>query len=446
MIAELCERVAAQAQPGEGVEAYALEDTDLTVRVHAGEVESLERSRGRGVGIRVVADGRVGYAYTADVSEEAVADTLAAARANARAGTPDEANRLPDPAPLAAMPELYDDAFAETSVEEKIALALRLDEAARRGGPGVKGVDTARYADGVRHIAIASSTGIAGSYRRCDAYAIVEVLGERDGTTTQAYGLDYGRLPSDLDVEAAAAEGVQRAVRLLGGRKPPSQRLPVVFDPFAAASLLGVVTAGLSAESVQKGRSLFAGKVGERVAAEGVWLADDATLAAGPGAAPWDDEGVPTSRTELIDDGVLTGFLHNTVTAARGGTVSTGNAGRAGFRSLPGVRAANLHLRPGSAAPEDVLAQAGTGFYCQQILGLHSGANPVSGEFSVGAAGLMIRDGAFAESVREATIAGTIPEILAGIATVGADLRFLPFGGGVGALTLLIDELALSGT
>ncbi|HVM12870.1 MAG TPA: TldD/PmbA family protein [Egibacteraceae bacterium] len=453
---EILDRVVAQAQPGEGVEAFGVDETDTTINAYAGQVESLSSARTRGVGIRVVDAHRVGYAYSADLTEPALADALAEARANAAVGTPDDANVLPEgkgsrtPAGsdqsglLGGMPELYDPRFTEATIEQKVQIALRLEDAARAGDQ-IRGVEAARYGDADRTAAIASTTGVRGSYRRADAYVFAEALAEAEGSTTSAYGLAVARTPAGLDVEAAAGEAAERAARLLGGRKPPSARLPIILDPFTTAALLGVFAGGLVAEAVQKGRSLFADKVGDRLGGDHLTLVDDGRLLDGLAAAPWDGEGVPTGRTPLIEAGVLTGFLHNTHSAAREGVASTGNASRAGFKSPPGVGPTNLFLQPGPDRPETLLTRAGIAFYCQQIMGVHSGANPITGDVSVGAAGLMVRDGAFAEPVREASIAGSIPLMLAGIAAVGADLRFLPMGGGMGGTTLLVEGMTLSG-
>lgn len=440
------DRVVAQAEAGEGVEAFGVDETETNVRAWGGEVESLSSARTRGVGVRVLRDGRMGYAYTAVLDEAALAQTLADARRNAAVAGPDEANALPEARAAAPLPEVAVDGFEDVAVARKVALALELEAAVRAVGGEVKGVDTAAYADAVTTAAIASTTGVRQAYRRTDATIFAEVLAERDGATTSAYGLDMRRHPDALDVAAVAAEGVERATRLLGGRKPASAKIAVVLDPFATASLLGVIAGALTAEAVQKGRSLFAGRVGERVGSERVTLVDDGRLIAGPAASPWDGEGVPSGRTALIEGGVLRGFLHNTYTARKDGVASTGNASRSGFMSPPGLAPTNLFLQPGELSAEELFAQAGTAFYCQQIMGVHSGANAVSGDISVGAAGLMIRDGAFAEPVREATIGGTIPGLLDGLVAVGRDLRFLPFGGGMGGALLLIDGLTLAGS
>lgn len=441
---ELLDRVVDHAEGDESVEAYGIDETETTVQAYEGAVESLSSARTRGVGVRIISEGRVGYAYTADLGDRSLAEVVAEARANASVSTPDEANVLPAAQDYPDVGALYDPGFDEVAPEEKVRLALAVDAAA--GGEHVKGVESAQYGDSVASVAIASTAGVRAAYRRCDAFVMATVLAEADGQTTSAYGLDLARMPADLDVEAAGAEARERAVRLLRGRKPSSGRMPVVLDPYATASFLGVLAGALTAEQVQKGRSLFADRLGETVAGEHVTLVDDGTLAGAPGTAPWDGEGVAHHRTELIGSGVVRGWLHNAYTAARDETASTGNARRAGFKSAPGVSPTNLFLEPGPSDQAALLAQAGTGFYCQQILGVHSGANPVSGDFSVGAAGVMIRDGVFAEPVREATIASTIPDMLGNLVAVGSDLRFLPFGGGMGGVTVLFEGMTLGGT
>ena len=442
---EVLDRIVARAEPAELLEAYGTDATEVTVKAYGGEVESLSSARTRGVGIRVIDQGRVGYAYTADTAEAALAETLEEARINASVASADEANVLPVPADLAPLEvNLWEPAFADVATEEKVELALRL-EAAARSGEEIRGVDSALYGDSDATVAIASTAGIRGEYRRCDAYVVVEVLAERDGATTSAYGLDMGRTGTSLDVEAAAAEAVDRARRILGGRKPASAQLPVLLDPYATASFLGVLAGALTADAVQKGRSLFAGRMGEQIGPEHLTLVDDGRLDIGPATSPWDAEGVGTGRTALISAGVLAGWLHNVYTATKDSAPPTGNASRTGFKAPPGISPTNLFLEPGAEDRDALLRRAGTGFYCQQVLGVHSGANAISGEFSVGAAGVMVRDGAFAEPVREATIAGTIPDMLANVVAVGSDLRFLPFGGGMGGVTLLLEGMTLAG-
>ena len=260
--------------------------------------------------------------------------------------------------------------------------------------------------------------------------------GPEDGTQT-GYGFTRGRAVADLDPVRVVADAVLRSTRLLGAVQPTTQRIPVVLDPLVARSVLSLWVAGLNGESVQKGRSMFADRLGERVAPEFVQLVEDPTNRDAPGATPFDSEGAPTRRVDLITDGVLRAFLHNVTSARRGGTVTTGSASGGGV----GPRATSL--RPGTRDQAEIIASLPRAFYVQAVSGLHSGTSTVSGDFSVGAVGLMVRDGEFAEPVREATIASTLPRMLLDLTEIGADRDWMGAGGG---MTLVIGEMTLSGS
>lgn len=440
---ELCRAAVGAARPGEALEAYAEESRRTEVEVRGGEVEGLRFAGSRGVGVRVVAGGRLGYAWAADPSPEEVLEAVARARENAALAAPDEHNVLPGPAPIAPMPELFRPAQAAMPTDRKVALALDLERATVGADPRVRRVERAEVGDAVSGVAIASTAGIEAAYERTDCWCATVALAEEGDETQTGFSFRIGRELDELGWEDVGREAAARAARMLGAAKPPTARLPVVLDPFAGSSFLGVLAGALSAESVLKGRSLFAGLVGERVASEAFVLVDDGRLLAGPAAAPFDDEGVPTARTALVTEGVLRGFLHDTYTAHRAGTVSTGNARRAGYRSTPGVGATNLHLLPGAEPPERLLARAEGGVLIQDVSGVHAGANPVSGEFSVGATGLRIGPGGeLAEPLREMTVASTLPEILRAVVAVAHDLRFFA---SVGVPTVLVGEMTVGG-
>jgi PmbA protein len=203
-----------------------------------------------------------------------------------------------------------------------------------------------------------------------------------------------------------------------------------------------VLSAALNGEAALKGRSLFLDREGQTVAAPEVQLVDDPTDPRGLGASTHDAEGVPTRRNGLIVDGVLQGFLQNVYTGRRSGVGTTGSAVR-GFTSTPGVGVRALRLEPGAKSAEAIMATVPEALYVQSVSGLHSGTNPISGDFSVGAEGLMVRGGDFAEPVREVTVASTLQRMLLDIAEVGADLTFLP--GAVAGMTVLLSEMTVSG-
>ncbi len=445
-LVEVVLAVVERATPGEQVEAYALRRRQSQVEVLRGEVDALSSAETRGVGVRVIDEGRQGYASTAVVTESGLGEALSEARSNARVATPDEANELPGPREPPDVGDLVDPSLLDTSVEEKIALALELEAVALRVDPRVRGVRLAKYGDTFQEAALASTKGVVLSVARSDAWAYIRALASQDDETQTGLGVTLGRAADELDVEAAGREGAERASRLLGATKPESRKVRVVFDPYATASFLGVLAQALSAEAVLKGRSLFAGRVGEEVAAE-VSLLDDGLLADGLATAPWDGEGVPQQTTDVIEGGVLRSLLHNTWTARRFGEeeTSTGNASRPSFHASPGVAPTNLYFAPGPQSAPELLEQAGEAFYVQDVAGLHSGANPVSGDFSVGVTGLAVRGGELAEPFREATVASTILDVLRSVVAVGSDLRFYPFGGALGGSTLLVAEMSLSG-
>ncbi len=439
----IVERLVADAAGGEGVEAYAELTTETQVNAFKGEVEQLTSASSSGVGVRVVRDGRLGYAYTADLSDHGLRECLTEARANLEVSSEDPGNVLPEAGEHEALAGIFDPRQAQAAPERKVALALDLEARTRAADPKVTQVESARYGDVVGQLAIASSNGVRGSFAVTHAWCAAVALATEDGQSQVGFAVDAARALDDLDPGPVAAEAASRAVRMLGATKPPTRTVPVVFDRMVAPSLVGVLLAGLSAEEVQKGRSLFADKLGQRVGAAGLRLVDDGRLVDGPGAAPFDAEGVPTRRTVLIEDGVLQCFLHNTATAARGDASSTGNARRASFKSTPGVSAHNLFLAPGELDQAGLLAKAGEGLLVQDVSGVHSGANPITGDFSVGVSGLLFRGGELAEPVREATVAAQLLDILQGIVAVGSDLRFTT--GSIGGASLLVGQMTVAG-
>jgi PmbA protein len=440
---ELCLAAVRAAEDGEQAEAYAEESTRTQVKARGAEIESMSSAETRGVGVRVIVGGRLGYAYAADPSSDEVVAAVAKARANAALSTPDEGNALPDAKAAKPLPQVFRASQAGVSTERKVTLALELERATVRSHPKVRKVEQAMYGDSVSRIAIASTAGPAQEYARTDCWCASSALAEDGDETQTGFGFRLGREIDELEWMACAHEAATRAARLLGSRKPATKRVPVVLDPNAAVSFLGVLAGPLSAESVQKGRSLFAGRMGEVVGAEAVTLIDDGRFLDGPAAAPFDDEGVPTQRTSLIERGRLAAFLHSTYTARRGRTLSTGNAGRGSYRTAPGVSPSNLYLVPGQAAPKELLRRAEGGVYIQDVSGVHSGANPISGEFSVGATGLRISGGELGEPLREMTIASTLPDMLRAVVALGSDLRFF---GSIGAPSVLVGEVTVAGT
>jgi PmbA protein len=440
-LGDLCRVAVGAAESGEAVEAYAEESRRTEASALRGEVEGLEFSESRGVGVRVIREARLGYAWAADPDADEVRDIVRRARENSALAAVDEHNVLAEPASWTPIPEMFREASAAVPTEDKTRLALDLEARAISRDPRVTKIDEAQVGDAVSRVAIASTTGVEAEYRRTDAWCLAVTLAVEGDETQTGFSYRIARGLDELDWEALADEAVERGARMLGASKPATVRAPVVLDPFAAMSFLGVLAGALSADAVQKGRSLFANLVGEQVGSELLTLVDDGTNVEGPGAAPFDDEGVPSGRTEVFTKGVLNGFLHNAYTAHKGETTSTGN-GKRGYRSPPDVGTSNFYLDAGETPRDELLSRAEGGVLIQDVSGVHSGANPISGEFSVGATGLRISGGALGEPLREMTIASTLPEMLKAITGVGDDLRFFS---SVGTPSVLIGEMTLAG-
>ena len=444
----LCQSVASAAIPGEGIEAYAMRSRETDIDVFAGTIESLSIAGSSGIGIRVVADHRQGFAGAGSLYADVVADTLREARDNARYSEPDEHYGLVDltTAQQYKRPELslWDDRLDAVDLETKIEYVLALDGRVRGADPRIRNVESTSYGDGLVESALASSTGIAATNRRTISSASsVAIAGDASDTQT-GYGFSVGRTFEDLDADAILAMAVERSTRLLGAQQPAGRRISVIFDPMVTASFLGVLSAAFNGESMLKGRSLFLDRVGESVAARCVSMSDDPTDSRSLGAAPYDGEGVACRANPLIVDGVLQTFLHNSYTARRANTTTTGSAVRGGYRSTPGVGVRSLRLVSGNLGPAELVADRDEVLYVQAVHGLHSGTNAISGDFSVGAEGIMVRSGEYQEPVREITIASTLPKMLHAIVGIGNDVTYLP-GGTVGA-SMLIDEMTMSGT
>lgn len=439
--------VAAAAQAGAGeAEAYVARDSGREVRVHGGEVESLTAATQSGVGVRAWIGHRVGYAYGTDFSDAGVEAIAARAAAAAAVADEDEFAVPPAPAEVESIAGLSDPGLAASSADQVAELALAVERTALAADSRIAGVEQAVYADSAERVAIASSSGVAGEYETSSCFAYLQALAEGEGSRETGLGFGLGRGPGDLDPEAIGAEGAERALSMIGASKPASRSCPVVFDPTVAASFAGLIGGALGANAVQRGRSPFAGRLGEELASGALVLFDDGRDPGGSASAPFDGEGMPRRRTALIEGGRLRAFLYDTYTANREGGASTGSASRAGYRTLPSVSASNLIVAAGELPLSGLLAAAGDGVYVTDVAGLHSGVNPVTGVFSVGASGRAIRDGALAEPVREFTIAGDLVSMLAAVTAAGSESRWVPFGGSVSTPPLLIGEIAISGS
>jgi PmbA protein len=428
-------------------EAYASEAANREVRVHGGKVESLTAATQRGLGLRVWIDRRVGYGYGTDLSAEGLGAIAVRAVEAARAADEDEFAGPPGGnGELPVVAGLSDSSGAEWSPAQIADLALAVERTALESDPRIVAVEQAVYFDSGERVAIAASSAAEGEYETTSCYAYLQALAEGEGGRETGLGFGLARGPAGLDPAAIGREGAERATEMIGSSKPTSGSCPVILDPTVAASFVGLLGNSVGADAVQRGRSPLAERLGEEVAGEAFVLHDDGLDPDGFATAPIDAEGTPHRRTTLIEAGRLRTFLYDSYTAHRGDAASTGNAGRSGYRTPPGVSASNLVVSPGAASFEQLLREVGEGVYINDVAGLHSGVNPVTGIFSVGASGRAIRGGEQAEPLREFTIASDLVSMLRAVRAAGSESRWVPFGGSVSVPPLLIGEMTVSGS
>jgi PmbA protein len=437
---------AATAAGASDSEAWGEGSRSREVRVHGGEVESLTEAAGRGIGVRAWIGTRTGYAYGTDLSDSGLAELAEAAVGAARVADEDENSSAPEPSGEAAeIAGLRDEGVASTETAEVIDLAKRIERAALDRDPRVTGVEEVVYVDEDSSAAIATSRGVSGAFGASAAYSFLQAMASQDSEVQTGLGFGVGRSPSDLDPDRIGAEAGDESSSMLGASKPESRTCPVVLSDRVAASFAGFIGGALCADEVQRGRSPFADRLGDEVASTALRLADDGTDPGGLASAPFDGEGTPRGRTLLLGQGNLLAYLHDSYTARRGGARSTGNASRASYRSPPSVSTSNLMIEPGELSLEGLLERAGDGVFVTEVAGLHSGVNPVTGRYSVGATGKAIRGGELAEPLREFTIAGDLLSTLNAVQAVGSDVRWVPFGGSVHSAPLLVGEMAIGG-
>jgi PmbA protein len=441
---DLATKIAERASGSDEIEAYVVHERSFYVKAFEGEPETVSSSEPVGAGVRVIADGRVGFAFTTDLSDSGLETVVSDARDNSAFATPDEAAVLPDPAGTTDVDGLFDANQPSITPEQKVAFAVELENATRAEDPRIR-TEEAIYSDSESEVAIASSRGIAASYVETNAWCYSVAIATDGDDTEVAFEFDLGRGLSALNAPEIAARAAARALGVLGATKIPSERMPVIFDPYTSGQFLGVLASALTGDAVQKGRSLFATRLGEPVAADVLTLVDDGRVPGAPGSSPWDAEGVPTQRTEVISEGKLTSFIYDTITARRSNARSTGNASRAGFKSGPHVAPSNLTFDSTGQSRDELLASAGRALYVQDFHGVHSGANAVTGDFSVGATGRLLEGGVLGRPVKEVTIAAPMLDILSGITAVATDRRWLPFGGSYGGATTLVAEMTVAG-
>ena len=443
--------VEAAARAGAGAaDAWFDASQSLAVTVRDRQIETLNDAASRTLTLRVFAGERVAMASAADPGHGDLDRFSAEAVALARLVEPDPFVGLPD-GPFADGRDsgdfaLFDETLAGLVSADAVALAERAESAMRGHDWRATASGGATFRRSAATIALANSRGFAGGYRAsaCSLEAVAYAddaagkkrLGWWDSSDRRLAGLE--------DAEEIGREAARRALGKLGARKVPTQTAPVVWAPEAAAMLVSILGEAANGAARFTGTSFLIGREGEQVGSPLLTLIDDAMLPGRLGTRPFDGEGLPSRRTPIFEEGRFAGFLHDAYSARRAGQAGTASAGR--FASsvlgpMVGIGPSNLCLLPGESSPDSIIAGVTSGLYLTDLLG--AAENLATGDFTRGAAGFRIEDGALVYPVDELNVAGRLPEMLAGIDAVGADARFFD---AISAPTIRVASMTIGGS
>lgn len=410
-----CKSLGAQSS-----EVYLEKNRNLSVNVLNSEIETIEEASSQGVGFRVFVDGKMGFSHCNDLTDKSLEDTISRAVAFARLSTPDENNVLTADQETTTVEDLYDGSYSGTTMDKKIDMAMQLEKLAMKDSRITKS-SGAGYGEGESEIFIANSNGILKTCKTSGCSLGVSVVAEK-GDQKNTGGEYCSRIFfSDLlPAEKIAETASRKAWELIDPVMIKTQRAAVIFDPDVARSLIGGIITAVNGERVLQGASFLKDLLDKQFASQLLTITDDATLKRSMGSIPFDGEGVPVMKNVIVENGVLKKFIYNTYAAKRAGVRSTGNAVRGGFTSLPGIGTHHTFISAGKSSPDEIIGATKKGLLLREVTGY--GIDPVSGNFSGGASGFWIENGAIAYPVKGVTIAGKALDILAAIDMMGNDL------------------------
>jgi PmbA protein len=427
----------------DGGEVYFQDIHESSASVVDQRIESVEAKQERGLGLRVFREGRTAFSFTPDTSPEGIHKAVDRAVAILPHVDREPEQEVPEGEPFSFSLKNEDPRLPEIGVDQKVDMARRIESCALRFSSRVKRVRDSRYSDVWGGCWLANTAGLRAGYTMSRAFGSIELAAIEKEENQTGYSSGFGLGIEDLEPDAIGIEAASRAINKLGAEPVTTRRTDVVLDPEVVCGIFGALASAFHADNVIKGKSLFKGWVGKRVAGPMVTLIDDGRIPGAVNTGPIDGEGTPTRRTVLIDEGTLTGYLHNDFTARKMNTPRTGNAQRGGYLSSPHIGTNTLLLRPTGVSRKTLLGMVAKGIYVSEVMGLHT-VDPISGDFSLGAVGWEMEHGSMVRPVQKMGISGNVRDLLNSITAVGEDLRF--FASGNSGSTLLLEGISISGS
>ena len=430
----------------EKAEVFATASDSFSVNVYEGQIEDYRVQKRAGIALRGLMNGQMGYASTEIDEESEYADLVARAKENALLLESKDVQFIYGGKEKLDWLSSNNPELNNVTAEQKIALAMEMEKACFTQDERVVRTSGCEVGTESASCVLVNSEGLHRTFENNIAYAAVSpVLAVEDGQidgTAYKFTRDF----ASINAQELAKEAVEDAVRYIGAKPIPSGCIPVVFEKSAMSAILKTFAGVFSADAAQKGLSLLGDKEGTSIAADIVTVMDDPSEGLGLAGMPFDGEGVPTQKKAVIENGVLNTLLYNLKTANKAGKTSTGNASRPSYQSTVGTLPTNFYLQPGEYSPAALYEMAGNGVRIDQLMGMHSGANAISGDFSLAAKGMKIENGKLTTPVEQITISGNFYQLLKGIEAVGNDLKFgFPGACAVGAPSVLVKGLSVAG-
>jgi len=426
----------------EDIEILLSTGNSFSVRINEQNVESFSYSDSKGIGVRLVKSGKVGYAYTEKFDEETFKRIVDEAIENAKYTEDDDVVIMEKYPENTKSPNVYSEKLNQVDVLDKIQLAKDLEKYAKESDERVFNVPYAVYGDGKSYQRIANSKGLDREDTQNYAYSYVGALSAEKDDKRMGIEFHITRDFKEFDPKKMAEESVKKSTDLLNGKPIETGKYAIVFNNEMMATMLATFAGIFNAKSVQEGRSLLKGKVGEKIANEKVTIVDDGLHPDGFSTSAFDNEGYPTEKTVLIENGILKSFLHNTITARKDGLKSTGNGSR-GYKGTLGVSTSNFLIEPGDYAETELFSKHDKTIEIVSLQGMHSGANPISGDFSLGAQGFLWVNGKRVYSLKPFTVSGNFLQMISGVEAIADNFKFDMSSNG--ASSILINELNISG-
>jgi len=422
-------------------ELYLSQVESTFIEVKEQQIECFTSAQRKGLSLRVLKDNRLGFSYCTEITNKSFDRLISNAIMSAKNTSPDEFHGFPETSKPLPQLVVFDHSISSIPKEEKIEKVKSLEKAAISYDRRVTKVRKAMYQERIATEHLVNSNGLNLSHQGTFFSCSIVVVAEEKDDSQMGWDFDFNHFYHDLDVTKIGKTASSKALRLLGAQSISSFRGPAILDNSVSCQFLGVLTPSFLAESVQKNKSLLKGKMNTKIFSHKIDIIDDGLYPGGAATQPFDGEGVIRQSTPLIEQGVLKNFLYDTYCAKKDKTHSTGNSSRSSIKTPPKVGQSNLYIKKGEESSDDFTSHVDKGLFVNEVMGIHT-ANPISGDFSLGVNGFLIKNGKKTTPVKGIAISGNIITLFNRVVSVGNDLRFL---GHTGSPSLLIEEVDISG-